>query len=270
MAGAQIYDRKVINRSGYTLFLPRVATVADILSSIVDPYTESSIKLFPIGTIAQQGREFYSYCKAAATAISTLGTPIQGAARVHAEQDDDIVVGAAAAIGAYTVELTSTANLDDDPNDDTDDFAGGWLIVNDAAGEGQLYQIKSNEGFSGTADATFTLFDPLTIALTTSSQVGLVRAPGYRVIATAAPLTGPFMGVPLIAVTASYYFWAKFKGYVPGVATGSGGAVGDMAVVGETAAKFDDYDAATATQRVVGQFITPQAADTESSIIDLF
>lgn len=270
MAGAQVYSKKVINRSGYILELPDVPDIDSLKIgdlSVYGPYVESSIARFATGAILRKGRDAWHYCKAGATGLS-IAAPIQSAARVHAEQDDDIVVGAAAAIGAYTVELTSTANLDNDPNDDTNDFAGGYLIVNDEAGEGQMYRIKSNEGFSGTDDATFTLYDALTIALTTSSQVGLVRAPGHKVVVAGAPLTGAFMGIPLIAVTATYYFWSKIKGYAPMVAQ-EAIALGDMVVVGGTSGKANVYDAATTTEVVVGVAVTPGVADTESFIVDL-
>jgi hypothetical protein len=267
--GIAEYTRKVINRSGYVLMFPNVEAVSELLSTpVVNPYAESSTQQFPLGTRAIQGEREFVYCLNGASALSTLGTPIQSAARIHAEMDDDIVVGAAAAIGDYSVELTSTANLAAAPLSTANGIAEGYLIVNDAAGEGQMYKIKSHDAFSGTSDATITLYDPLTVALTTSSQCGLIQNPFSKVIATTAPLTGTFVGVNLIAVTASYYFWAQYRGPAP-VNAHEAISVGQPATVGLTAAKVDAYDVTSTILYVIGVCQTPGVADTEKCIVFL-
>jgi hypothetical protein len=176
--------------------------------------------------------------------------------------DDDIVVGAVSAIGATTVTLTSTANLAAAPLSTADGIAEGYLYANDEAGEGQCYKIKSHAALSGTANSVFTLYDPLTVAFTTSTQVGLAQNPYANVIATAAVLTGMCVGVAPIAVTASYYFWAQTGGpcaVIPQAAI----ALGTWVVVGTTAAKADPAAAVT-TEVIIGYPLTPGVADTES------
>ena len=263
------YFRPVVNENGYVLMFPNVGSEEKLLQSYPpNPYAESATALFPLGTRLTRGCEEWLYCKNGASALSTLGTPIQQAAAVHAEMDDDIVVGAASAIGAYTVTLTSTTNLAAAPLSTKDGIAEGFLIVNDEAGEGQLYKIKSHEAFSGTSNAIFTLYDPLTVALTTSSQVGLVQNPCANVIATTAVVSGMFIGVNQIAVTANYYFWAKVRGVAPGNMHAAV-ALGTYVVVGTTAAKFDPAAAVT-TELIVGEMMTPGVADTEKAIIYLY
>lgn len=93
-------------------------------------------------------------------------------------------------------------------------YQDGWLIVNDATGEGYTYKIKSNPAADASATCAITLYDPIQVALTTSSEVTLVPNPFSGVVissATAASNT-IIVGVPSIAVTASYYFWAQFRG----------------------------------------------------------
>lgn len=234
----------------------------------IDPWAESSEQEWPLGTLIRQGDRAWRYCYNGLVAL-VVGAPVQQAAAAHAEQDDDIVCGAAAAVGATGVEVTSTANLDASPNNAADDFAEGYLVVNDEAGEGHVYKIKSNEALVTTGDSTFTLYpdESIRVALTTSSQLGLVRNPFYKVIATAAVVSGMVVGVPQFAVTASRYFWCQTSGpasVIPQAAI----ALGTYAVVGTTAAKVNPSAAAT-TELPIGSPMTPGVADTEACIVFL-
>jgi len=267
--GSRSYSKQVFNDSGFVLLNPNVADETGLLQSYPpNPYAESATQQFPLGTRLIRGIEEWLYCRSNATGFATLGTPIQSAAAVHAEADDDIVVGAASAIGAYTVTLTSTANIDTGVFASVDGLKDGFLIVNDEAGQGQLYKIKGNEAFVTTGNAIITLYDPLTVALTTSSEVGIIQNPCNNVLATTAVVTGMFIGVNQIAVTASYYFWAKTRGPAPAVPNAAI-ALGTYVVVGTTAAKFDP-SAAVTTELIVGEPITPSIADTEQFIVYLY
>ncbi len=267
--GKQGYSRKVVNRNGDVLFLPEFATMEDLKVGDIDIYGESSTPLFPVDSVIKRGRQEFAYTLNGAVAL-TMGTPLQSAAAVHAEQDDDIDVDVTVAqpIGSYAVYLTSTANLDNSPNNVANEFKNGLLIVNDATGERQMYKIKANEALSTTDVAKFTLYEPLTVALDTNSQIGIIRAVGQKVIATAAPLTGVFAGIPLIAVTAAYYFWAVIRGPAPCIADGAI-AKNAPVIVGKTAAKVSAQYGDYATMTVIGYCITPGVTDTESCIVNL-
>lgn len=260
------YYRPIVNENGYILMLPNVGKQGDLLEGFINPYAESKVKLFPLGTKLMRGEEVWRYSRAGSVGLN-IAAPLQSAIAVHAEQNDDIAVGVAAAIGSTTVSLTSTANLDASPNDEDNSFAEGYMIVNDQAGEGQMYKIKSNTGFDTTAEAPFELYDPLTIALTTSSQVGVMRSPYDRVIATTAVMTAGFAGIPQLAVTASYYFWAKTGGPASVVAK-QAIPIGDIVIVGTTAAKVD-LMAAFITETIIGHAMTPAIADGESFMVFL-
>ena len=269
MTTSRAYYRPVVNDAGYILEFPNVGSEDELLQSTPpNPFAESQYQQFPLGTRLKRGREEWQYCKNGSVALATLGTPIQAAAVVHAEMPDDIAVGAASASGATTVTLTSTANLAAAPLNAKDGIAEGFLIVNDAAGQGQLRKIKGHAAFASTADSVFTLYDPLTVALTTSSQVGLMQHPCANVIATAAVLSGMFIGVNELAITASYYFWAKVKGPAPAVVQAAI-SMGTYVVVGTTAAKFDPSSAVT-TEIIVGECATLGVADTEHCIVNLY
>jgi len=262
---AKSYSVGMINESGYVVMLPNVGDATDVLMGTPpNPYAQSAMQLFPLGTKLVQGERVWRYCKNGTTALTTLGVPIMSQARAHAEQDDDIDVGAAgAAIGAFVVPLTGTANLDTSPNDETNAFAEGYLYVNDEAGEGQMYKIKSNEAFVTTAVVNFTLYDPLTVALTTASQVGLIRNPYDRVLATTAPLTGVPVGVPNMGITASYYFWSQTGGPAA-VVCGEAIPLGTYAVVGVTAAVVMAANPGATGEYILGYTLTLGVTSTES------
>ncbi len=262
----QKFHSPVINNNGYVVLTPNVGYGEDLLQSYpVNPYAESLYQQFPLGTKAIQGERAFRYCKNGTVALN-IAAPIQQAKPAHAEQDDDIVCGASAAIGATEIYLTSTTNLDASPNGTDNDFAEGYVIVNDAGGEGQMYKIKANEGFATTALSKFTLYDPLTIALTiTTTELGLIRNPYYKVLATEAVVSGMPIGVPLIAVTASYWFWAQTGGPAP-VVCNAAIALGTPCVVGVTAALVDPIVMNTTKTMIIGYMMTPGVASTEKAI----
>jgi len=250
------------------LLLPNVKDMDDLLYTYPpNPFAEGTEQLFPLGTKLIRGDQCWRYCKAGA-AIA-IATAVQAAAPADAEQSDDIVVAAASAIGDYTVSLTSTDALDAAPNNEANAFADGYLIVNDEAGEGQLLKIKSNEAFDDSESVVvFTLYDPLTIALTTSSEVGLIMNPYCDVITTTAVLTGAPLGLTGIAVTgADYYFWLHTGGPAPARANAAIVA-GETVVFGTTAGECDPA-AAFDTEAVVGYAATLAVAQDEHFIVDL-
>ena len=262
--GSRAYKHQVFNDSGYVLLYPNVADETDLLQAYPpNPYAESATQLFPLGTKLVQGERVWRYTKNGTVALN-IAAPTQSAAAVHAEQDDDIVTGAASAIGSYEVHLTSTGNLDTGALASADGLKDGYLIVNDEAGEGQLYKIKSSEAFVTTGDVKIMLYDPLTVALTTSSQVGVVQNPFANVIVTTAVVSGIFTGVPLLAITANYYFWSQTGGPAPMIPNAAI-AKGSYVVVGTTAAKADP-GAGYTTELIIGWAFTPAIADTESFI----
>ena len=263
------YTRAVYNKSGYVLFLPDVGAEEELLclQNPINPYVESLTQQFPLGSKIIKGESGWQYVKNAAVALG-IAVPTQGAAAPHAEFDNDIVVGAVAAIGALTVTLTSTANLSNAPLSTKDGFKDGFLIVNDGTGEGQGRKIKGHEAAQGTSNFIVTLYDPLTIALAITSEVGLIQHPCANVVATKAVMTNVFTGIPLIPITASYYFWAQMQGPTP-VVTASVNVKGTKIIVG-TVAAVAGVAVDVTTEVVIGYPLTlGQTTDTEYMIVNL-
>ena len=126
--------------------------------------------------------------------------------------DSDVVnkTGSAVAIGERQMTLTITGA---DPAIAENEFANGFLHINDGTAAGDSYKIESNTAvaLSGTS-ITLTLAEPIRgTALTTDSKFTLVHNPAYGVSHTTTQASTP-VGVPLVDVTANYYAWLQCLG----------------------------------------------------------
>jgi hypothetical protein len=168
---------------------------------------ESTIQQANLGAIAfdSQGRK-YRYCKAGATAL-VPGKLQQSPAEVANHTNE--AVAAAAAVGATQVTITlgataATANQ----------YAEGLLVINDAAGEGETYRIKSHPAADASAALVVTLDDSIRTALTTSSEATLVANKYNGVIVHPTTSSGVPVGVAILDITAGSYGWVQDGGEV--------------------------------------------------------
>lgn len=143
----------------------------------------------------------------------------------HPAQDanfDELAVVAAEAQEEVTVEITNgattiAANLLDE----------GYVLVEDDAGEGHLYKIRSHEieaAGSANFDVTFERgkwYDDdaggnkhgLVVAWTTATTVGLFRAPFRDVIIHPSPPVTALAGVTPRALNANKFGWLQVGGF---------------------------------------------------------
>ena len=172
----------------------------------VDPYAESSTQLFPLGSRLLYGNTVYRYGKMGAGAV-TAGKCVTHAASIAHHFDLTPTAGVAAGETAISVE---TAGTDITLNQ----YANGYLYVNDAAGEGQMLRIKSNPAHDHSADPSIviTCYDDLATAIPTSSRITLIPDPNSALIGQAATTTGATMGVTIVDMTAAYYGWFAVSG----------------------------------------------------------
>lgn len=123
------------------------------------------------------------------------------------------IAGEGGAVGDTKVRIA-----DDVTGVTADEYAGGYLNITDAAGEGYQYKIKSNEA-TGTAGTGWlvTLYDPIKVALTNAS-VGTMTAHWLDgvVVHTAADYGGTAtqfcVGRAMIGASSGYYFWVQTWG----------------------------------------------------------
>ena len=151
------------------------------------------------------GRVFH-YAKAGLVDLVD-GKLLQGA--ITDAQFLNMAIYATSAIGeakAY-VTLGSTAVVQNA-------FAEGYLHCSNTAPAGTYYKVASHLAASGAAHVVINLYDPLYKALTiASSLVTLTKNPwDGLLVGPSAALTAPPLGVAIVDVTASYYFWAQTWG----------------------------------------------------------
>jgi hypothetical protein len=172
----------------------------------VDPYTSGASQLFPLGSRLLYGNTVYRYGRLGSGAV-TAGKCVTHAASIAHHFDLTPTAGVAAGETAISVE---TAGTDITLNQ----YAGGYLYINDAAGEGQMLRIESNPAHDHSADPSIiiTCYDDLATAITTSSRVTLIADPNSALIGQAATTTGATMGVTVMNMTAAYYGWFAVSG----------------------------------------------------------
>jgi len=172
----------------------------------VDPFTSGLTQLFPTGSRLLYGNTVYAYGRLAATAV-TAGKCVTHAASIAHHFDLTPTAGVAAGETAISVE---TAGTDITLNQ----YANGYLYVNDAAGEGQMLRIKSNPAHDHSADPSIviTCYDDLATAITTSSRITLIPDPRSAQIVQAATTTGATLGVTVVDMAASAYGWFSVSG----------------------------------------------------------
>ena len=84
-------------------------------------------------------------------------------------------------------------------------YAGGFVVVNDATGEGQTLRIASHPAADASASLAITLEDSPNTALDTNSEISLIPAHGNGVIIFPTTATNVAAGVGLYPIAASAY-----------------------------------------------------------------
>lgn len=118
-------------------------------------------------------------------------------------------------------------------------YQGGFLEVQSSTGIGQTLRIAGNPAQATTTGSlVVTLEDGPNTALTTSSVVNLIPAPGLNVVISpaAASLTNTVFGVSLYAIPASSYGFFVVRGNTGLVAVSAGVAAGSSLSVGTAGA----------------------------------
>ena len=170
-------------------------------------YRTTTARRFPYGTlmILQDGR-YYRYCDNAGTAIAA-GRLSQSA--VPGANFDELVVPNAQAVGDRIVTITNGATTIT-----LDQFAGGYLNVEDDAGEGHLYLIESNAAeAAGSTNFEVTLAPPgVRVAWTTATTIGLTQHYLTDIIIHPGPPTAMVVGVTPTSLAASRRGWIQTHG----------------------------------------------------------
>lgn len=181
----------------------------------INPFESGTVQKHELGALAfsKDGRKF-RYAKNGASAMAA-GKLYQTSAIAANHVNLSV---AAAAIGATQVTITlgntaATANQ----------YAGGYLHVNDGTGEGHTYQIDSHPAADASATLLLTLKDKIKVALVASgtSECSLVANPYNGLVIMPTTITGAPAGWAVFAVPASEYCWIQTGGVLSALQDGT-------------------------------------------------
>tara|TARA_Y100000310_G_scaffold145708_1_gene145113 strand:- start:263 stop:1162 length:900 start_codon:yes stop_codon:yes gene_type:complete len=212
-AGVPVQDANGIAPLGGTIMPPRHFHIGestdDISLASADPYTQGTAKLFPLGTELVWGERAFRYVFM--NGAVTAGKLVQQPAVVgnHSQMT-------ATATTAVTTSSTSEISVETQGDDDftLNEYADGYLYVNDADGEGQSWKVKSHPAHDHSDDASVvvTVYDRITTALATTSELTIVLNPYKDVIVAPASESGAVLGATVIDMSDDNYGWVQFKG----------------------------------------------------------
>jgi hypothetical protein len=246
----------------------------------------------PVGTrgVLPDGRVFY-YASNGAVAV-TEGELMMISGHVRHADHDNTALTATGAVGIGTTTIIFSETDLDTTDIMENEYADGFLWVNDVTGEGQSFKIVGHERIdaSGSANRRIELATPVRTALGATSQVSFSRNSYDRIIQTSTSAAEFVVGVcgagGLTASTAiatdvtttevattTYFGWVQTWG---AASVRIGGTTAEAAPVmsGTAAGEVEAWTGSTgATPPLdfaqVGVVMGLAAADTEYQLVDL-
>lgn len=162
---------------------------------------------FPLGTLlVQRDGRCFRFAENGGTAL-VVARLIQG--EVPNASWDELLIPTAVALNGKTIVVTNgTAVIV------ADEFTGGYLNIEDDAGEGYLYLIGSNSSAGNGAAITVNLAPghSLQVAITTATTVGIWKNPFKDVIVHPSPATALLAGVTIKPLAANAGGWLQTGG----------------------------------------------------------
>jgi hypothetical protein len=181
-----------------------------------------------------------------------------------------------------TLIYVKTSDITSD--DVQDQWAGGYLFITDAGGEGHKYKIKNHEaGAATTANVVgLEIYEPgLIIALDSEGSAAMVGHAYNNLTIANAGTDDPLRGVTMVDVAAGEYAWVQRKGIALIEADEATGTIaagtiavladatdGAVAVLGQGRVNSEEELDEVTTEPIVGEFVMA-AVDTEFVPVDL-
>lgn len=179
-----------------------------------DDFVSSATAVHKVGSraVSDDGRIF-RYVKAGLSDL-VAGNVIQGPAIVTAHL---ATTATATAIGATQLVFTPGA-----ATGTANQYADGWMSVSVTPGLGYTYSVLSHGAIASSVAFTLTLKDPIQVALTTASKLGLLANKYNGVIQLpVTTATGQIVGVAGYIISASQYGWIQTQGIASVLCTGT-------------------------------------------------
>lgn len=167
--------------------------------------SNSVTQLHPLGTLGltKDGRK-YRYGKAGGSDLDPGKLTVAATQEAqHANQS----VQSDAAVGDKQVSLTlGSASVS------ANEYADGYLVINDEAGEGIAYLISGHPSAESGATLVVKLNQPISVALTTVSEYSLVKNPWRDAVISVADQADLPVGIPNVTITTLFYGWFQTGG----------------------------------------------------------
>jgi hypothetical protein len=164
--------------------------------------TNDSVQRFTLGTrFLERDGSVYKYVKAGSAFTSYQLAVWHGNTGATVSYE---AINAASGAGEMVVHIAQASLT-------KDQFAGGYILLFHATGDGQLYCIRGNTASDGGLVDLY-LDRPLAKAVTTSDNMELYANPYTEIKQGNAGGTHGFVGIPMALLTDDYYGWVKTWG----------------------------------------------------------
>lgn len=226
----------------------------------IDPRGTTATKQYELGTELIKKDQKWRYCKNGADQLAP-GKLVQASLPIATHTS---LAPAVTAAGSKTVTISNIGAA----GATADQYAGGFLQVEDGAGEGYMYRVASHPAAGAGESLVVTLEEGIKVALDADTDLGLVANPWSGALVAATGLTAHLLGAATQTIPANQYFWAQVAGPCSVLADGVL-TVGNLVVRSNNAAGAVETSAdATDLQELVGVAIQ-NAADSEYGAIHL-
>lgn len=254
----------------------------DGLATGVDPYQKGTTQLFPLGTKLHYGDRVYKYVLmgGACTAgklVASSAVDANFTNKAIANLDAGTLAAASfnngdtAVAKSFSHAAGSRAIIFGNAGADLskDDYAEGYILINDSTGEGQFLKIRTHEAMdqSDRANVVIETYDPLTTAIVkNSSEATLIKHPCKDVVVAPTAEASQVIGATVIDMSDNDYGWVVCSGPAAVLTDGT-------LVVGHVCKRSDNT--AGAVEPAGDDVLAPIGqvalvnADTEYSIIHL-
>ena len=226
----------------------------------IDPRETSVTEQYTLGTELIKKDQKWRYCKNGSVALSP-GKLVQASLPIATHTS---LAPAVTAAGSLTVTISDIGGAGATANQ----YAGGFLQVEDGAGEGFMYRIASHPAAAANASLVITLEEGLKVAFDADTDIGLVANPWSGALLSATGITSHLLGVSTSTVAANSYFWAQVSGPCSVLAQGA-------LTVGLTAVRSDGTHGAvesgadgTDSQQIAG-IVIQTAVNSEYCAVNL-
>ena len=181
-----------------------------LVNSAPNVYAENVSPEATIGSKLRMndGREFV-YCKNGAAEIGIAKMAQAEAPTSNWVDETQTAHGWTAGDTSHTCLITTGAA----PT--VNELAEGWMVQTNGTNKGQCHRIQTNT--SHDTIITVSLYHAVVSDIAAATQLSFLKSNFMDtiVVATSAGLTALAVGVPLIVVTAEYYYWSQVKGPAP-------------------------------------------------------